>query len=119
MKNRARSMMRFFPAAIITGCLLSACSTSPMQARLEKNFVYNCTLELIGKGVTASEANRICVSSHEGELQEKDSDLKAKAPPVPAPTSTPAPAETVAKPAVNTPSVEERAPASEFPSVEP
>ena len=60
---------------LLTGLSLlsfSACSSSPMRARLDKNFVYNCALELIEKGVNAMEAERVCISSHRAEMIEGD-----------------------------------------------
>ncbi len=59
--------------ALIAGTALSpACSRSPMKARLDQNFVYNCSMELIDKGVNAIEAERVCTASHHGEMLEAD-----------------------------------------------
>jgi hypothetical protein len=51
---------------------LLSCSTSPMQSRLDKNFVYHCSLELIKKDVPASEAERVCTASHRAEQVDED-----------------------------------------------
>lgn len=48
------------------------CSSSPMQSRLEKNFVYQCSLELIDEDVPAGEAERVCSAAHRAEIWEEE-----------------------------------------------
>jgi hypothetical protein len=67
--------MAFFPTrlSILTLAALSTCgcaSSTPMQDRLNKNFVYNCSLEMMRKDVSAADAERICSSAHEAEMRE-------------------------------------------------
>ncbi len=64
--------------AVFFACLLSSCTTSPMQARLDRNFIYNCSLQLIEKKVPALEAERVCSSSHHAEMSEQDRAALAK-----------------------------------------
>jgi hypothetical protein len=59
-----------------------------MKARLDRNFVYNCSLELIGKDVSPADAERICTSSHNAELAE---DKKGRSTEPAAAEATPAP----------------------------
>jgi hypothetical protein len=84
--------LNLFILTTISLVIFSACSSSPMRARLDKNFVYNCSLELIDKGVNAAEAERVCISSHKAEMVESDRAEKsmrardrAATPPTPAP----------------------------------
>jgi hypothetical protein len=66
----------FVLAAIV---VTTGCSSSPMKSRLEKNLVYQCSLELLGKNVSAGEAERICASAHKAEMDERafSADLRA------------------------------------------
>lgn len=58
---------------LFAGLCVTACAgSSPMQSRLNKNFVFNCSLELIKKDVPPADAERICSASHRGELQESE-----------------------------------------------
>lgn len=52
--------------------LATGCSTSPMKSRLDKNFVYQCSLELIDEDVPASEAERVCSAAHRAEIWEEE-----------------------------------------------
>ncbi len=64
-------MKRTTPYWIAGVAILSACASNPMKDRLDKNFVYNCSLALIDKGVKAVDADRICNSSFQSELAEQ------------------------------------------------
>jgi hypothetical protein len=111
--------MRFsYFSAIAALCVLSACSSSPMQSRLDRNFIYNCSLELIDKDVPGADAERICSASHLGEMREHDRrppslDLPAAAPSAPV-KHTAAEASTTSETKATQ---ETRAPASEVPKV--
>jgi len=52
--------------------LMTGCSTSPMKSRLDKNFVYQCSLELIDEDVPAGEAERVCSAAHRAEIWEEE-----------------------------------------------
>lgn len=80
---------------------LGACSSSPMKSRLDKNFVYNCSLELIRKDVAAADAQKICTASHKEEMQEKEARIQEeRAVPATAPKRAPA-SEAAAAPAAD------------------
>lgn len=49
----------------------SGCSSNPVKDRLEKNLVYQCSLEMLGKSVAAADAERICSSAHKAEMEER------------------------------------------------
>lgn len=82
--NRYQSAVtKFFLLAC--GLSFAACSSSPMKERLDKNFVFNCSLELIKKNVTPTDAEKICTASHQAEMQENQprEQQTAKAPAAP------------------------------------
>jgi hypothetical protein len=66
--------MKFFmlsAVVIALASVTSGCSSSPMKDRLDRNMVYQCSLQLLEKNVPASDAERICSSSHNAEMEEK------------------------------------------------
>lgn len=87
---RIRNFIRIAPFTIISvAVVFTGCSSSPMKSRLDKNFVYNCSLELIKKDVAAADAERICTSSHREEMMEDQAARQQEAPPVQAPAVAP------------------------------
>lgn len=94
MPLRSLSIGVLFVAAATAALLASGCSSSPMRSRLDKNFVYNCSLELIGKDVAAADAEKICTASLREELMEKEAKARETkiSPPVPAAEPQRAPA---------------------------
>ena len=73
-----------------------------MQARLDKNFVYNCSLQLLEKKVSAADADRICNSSFKAEAEEKRAE-KAVAEPAVVPVAVAPAASAVEAPKTITP----------------
>ncbi len=67
--NMKHLMLSAFTVAVLV--VAAGCSSSPMKNRLEKNLVYQCSLELLGKNVSAGEAERICASAHRAEMEER------------------------------------------------
>jgi hypothetical protein len=61
---------------LLTLLMLTACASNPMKARFNKNFVYNCSLQLLEKNVSVKDAERICESSHRAELEESQVDTQ-------------------------------------------
>ncbi len=49
----------------------SGCASNPMKNRLERNLVYQCSLDLIDRNIAAPEAERICSSAHKAEMDER------------------------------------------------
>ncbi len=66
--------MQIYLQGIILGGVLFGvgCASLPIESRLEKNFVYNCTLKLLEKKVSPQDAEKICTSSHAAEMAESD-----------------------------------------------
>ncbi len=94
--------MKYFMLSAMVVALVSVssgCSSSPVKDRLDRNLVYQCSLQLLDKNVAASEAERICSSSHSAEMEEKrfSAALRSGRPvPPAAPTRAPASAQAAA-----------------------
>ncbi len=87
MKYQIKIMYIFLGASVLA---LSACSSSPMKYRLDNNFVYQCSLELIDEDVPAGEAEKVCTASHRAEMLEAGVKERGAAPPrAPASVSVP------------------------------
>jgi hypothetical protein len=91
MRLQTKFMYIFLGAVMVS---LSACSSSPMKYRLDNNFVYQCSLELIDEDVPAGEAEKVCTASHRAEMLEAG--IKERAAPAREPAmvgaATPGPA---------------------------
>jgi hypothetical protein len=88
--------MKFFMLSAMVVALVSVssgCSSSPVKDRLDRNLVYQCSLQLLDKNVAASEVERICSSTHHAEMEEKRFSAALRAGrPVPPAASSRAPA---------------------------
>jgi hypothetical protein len=88
-----------FIMPIVTATLfLSGCASSPIEKRLENNFVYQCSLQLFDKldrKITGEGAEKICSAAERSDLAGKGAAPKAEAEVAPAPAAaSPAPAST-------------------------
>ena len=80
-------------AFIMAGLVVtSGCASHPMRERLERNLVYQCSLELLDKNVTPADAEKICSSAHQAEMTEKSLAAQVRAGRVPQPQVNRAPA---------------------------
>ncbi len=105
--------MKFFMLSAMVVALASVssgCSSSPVKDRLDRNLVYQCSLQLLDKNVAATEVEKICSSSHHAEMEEKRFSAALRSGrPVPPAARTPAsaavqPAQAEAQPSEVSPS---------------
>lgn len=68
-------MMKAIQALGIVGLItVTGCASTDMEKRLEKNFVYQCSLKLfdeLGRKVTGADAEKICAAAHKAEQDEE------------------------------------------------
>lgn len=68
-------MMKYFMLTAFTVAglvVVSGCASSPMKDRLERNLVYQCTLQMLEKNVNAADAEKVCSSAHSAEMTERE-----------------------------------------------
>jgi len=85
---------------VLSSIVFSGCASTDIEKRLEKNFVYQCSLQLfdkLDKKVTGADAEKICEAAHRAEMAEDDRKNSMAPTPISTavsttPTSTPTPA---------------------------
>ena len=82
---------------VLSSIVFSGCASTDIEKRLEKNFVYQCSLQLfdkLDKKVTGADAEKICEAAHRAEMAEdaRKSTITSAVTVAPAPMATPAPA---------------------------
>ncbi len=76
--------MCIFKLSKITWCalmflfLISGCALSPMAQRLDNNFVYACSLQLLDRKISPQDVEHLCIAAHRAELAEKKLGVEAK-----------------------------------------
>ena len=81
----------FILPVIPASIFLSGCASSPIEKKLENNFIYNCSLQLfekLDKKITGEGAEKICTAAYNAE--EKGNKVVPETATV-VTTSTPAP----------------------------